>query len=258
MEALKTKPEQMSEPALSPQQRKLTDENISALSLYRSMFCAEGSLLYYEFCQLFASWVPGLLGYGLRQVLYARLLGSCGKKIALGARINVRHPKRVHFGKKILVDDDVAFFASAQSEIRLGDFVSIGRLSSLVAKDCSLFLDAGVNIGSYCRIASQSGVQIGESTLIAAYCYIGPGNHQIPQSENDKPLIEADMDLRGGVRIGKRVWIGAHSTILDGVEIGDGAIIGAHSLVRENVPPGTIVAGTPAKIIRQYAHQGGS
>jgi acetyltransferase-like isoleucine patch superfamily enzyme len=47
------------------------------------------------------------------------------------------------------------------------------------------------------------------------------------------------------------VWIGAHVTILDGVRIGDGAIVGAHSLVRENVPPRTVVAGTPARIIRE-------
>ncbi|MCB0320464.1 MAG: hypothetical protein KDD60_06010 [Bdellovibrionales bacterium] len=58
------------------------------------------------------------------------------------------------------------------------------------------------------------------------------------------------MDLKGGVTIGKNVWIGTRATILDGVTIGDGAVIGAHSLVRESVPSGAVVAGTPAKVIR--------
>ena len=101
-----------------------------------------------------------------------------------------------------------------------------------------------MNIGSYCRIATQSVVEIGESTLIAAYCYIGPGNHQ---KEGEGPLISQKMEIRGGVRIGKNCWIGSGALIMDGVTIGDGAIIGAQSLVREDVAPGQVVVGTPAR-----------
>ncbi|MCB0322363.1 MAG: acyltransferase [Bdellovibrionales bacterium] len=58
------------------------------------------------------------------------------------------------------------------------------------------------------------------------------------------------MELKGGVRIGKHCWIGTRATILDGVTIGDHAVVGAHSLVREDVPPGAVVAGVPAKIVK--------
>ena len=51
--------------------------------------------------------------------------------------------------------------------------------------------------------------------------------------------------------IGNDVWIGKNATILPGVHIGDGAIIGLSSVVASDVPPYTIVAGNPSKIIRK-------
>jgi maltose O-acetyltransferase len=51
------------------------------------------------------------------------------------------------------------------------------------------------------------------------------------------------------VRIGSRVFIGAHAIVLPGVTIGDDAIVGAGSVVRQDVPAGTVVAGNPAHVI---------
>ncbi len=58
---------------------------------------------------------------------------------------------------------------------------------------------------------------------------------------------------RNSVIIEDRAWIGMHSIILKGVTVGTGAIIGAGSVVTRDVPPWTIVAGNPAKIIRQLS-----
>ena len=121
----------------------------------------------------------------------------------------------------------------------------MGRLSTITSKNGRITLEAGVNIGSYARIATQSKVHIGESTLIAAYAYIGAGNHQ--PGDANTPLIEREMEIKGGVVIGKHCWIGAGAMILDGVTIGDGAVIGAQSLVNKDVPAGVTVVGTPAK-----------
>jgi acetyltransferase-like isoleucine patch superfamily enzyme len=53
------------------------------------------------------------------------------------------------------------------------------------------------------------------------------------------------------VEIGNNVWIGREAIILKGVVIGDGAIIAAKSVVTKNVPPKTLVAGNPAKVIKE-------
>jgi acetyltransferase-like isoleucine patch superfamily enzyme len=53
------------------------------------------------------------------------------------------------------------------------------------------------------------------------------------------------------VRIGNNVWIGFDACVLPGVTIGEGSVVGAKSVVTESVPPFTVVAGNPARVIRQ-------
>ena len=69
-------------------------------------------------------------------------------------------------------------------------------------------------------------------------------NHDI----NPKTRINASAKP---VKIGKNVWIGADCTILPGVIIGENSIIGAGSVVTKNIPNNVIVAGNPAKLIRE-------
>ena len=54
------------------------------------------------------------------------------------------------------------------------------------------------------------------------------------------------------VKIGNKVWIGAHATILPGVTIGNGAVVGAGAVVTKDVPENAVVAGVPAKIIKIF------
>ena len=63
--------------------------------------------------------------------------------------------------------------------------------------------------------------------------------------------VGSAWDVKGDITIGNDVWIGYEAAILAGVTIGDGAIIGARALVTKDVPPYTIVGGTPAKEIRK-------
>ena len=63
--------------------------------------------------------------------------------------------------------------------------------------------------------------------------------------------VGSAWDVKGDITIGNDVWIGYEAAILAGVTIGDGAIIGAIALVTKDVPPYTIVGGTPAKEIRK-------
>ena len=243
----------LDKPALSSQQEKLANNSVSklgAFSLYKEMTVGEEGLLFLFFYELvtgIGNILPGILGYGFRSIFYPLLFSSTSGGLITGSACTIRNPKGISFGRKVFLDDRVTVDCRKGSTILLSDHVTVGKDTILAAKGGDLHFDKGVNIGTQCRIATQSGVLIGESTLIAAYCYIGPGNHKWDEEKGS--YNSGDMELKGGTHIGKNVWIGARSTILDGITIGDGAVIAAHSFVNKDVPAGATVAGVPAKVM---------
>lgn len=239
-------------PDMTPQQERLSDTSATGLSLYRSLAVGNASLLHflgYELSQLVCAGVPGLLGLGLRSVFYRPLFRSCGRRPAIGRGVVLRIPKQITLGSGVVLDDYATLDVRGdEAAIEIGDRAMIGRFATVAAKEGTISLGAGCNIGSYCRVATNSRVQIGESVLLGAYCYIGPGNHQ--EGSEGQPLISSPMQICGGVSIGDHAWLGTRVTVLDGVKIGRHAIIGAHSLVKDDVPDFAVAVGSPAKVVR--------
>lgn len=250
--------------AMSPQQQRFSRQG--GLAAYKDLLVADRCWLTFscfEVFNLLFSGMPSIAGIAARSVFLPFFCKRFGKKTVIGRGVTIRQPSRIAFGRGVIVDDyamiDVRSPADGRTTevgIDIGDHVLIGRASLVTTKGGLIKLGDACNISSSCRIATRSRIEIGESTLIAAYCYIGCGNHSI--DDLSKPIIEQQMDVRGGVKIGKHVWIGARATILDGVTIGDNAVVGAHSLVREDVPANAVVAGTPARVIRYRGEQGGA
>ena len=110
---------------------------------------------------------------------------------------------------------------------------------------------------------------IGDKLIIGKFCQIAAGvefvmngaNHQmncastfpfyIFEGWNEEAPKISDLPLKGDTVVGNDVWIGQNATILPGVHIGDGAIIGLNSVVSNNIPPYTIAAGNPARVIKK-------
>ena len=101
-----------------------------------------------------------------------------------------------------------------------------------------------VFINSGCCFQDQGGIEIGDNVLIGHQTVIATLNHDL------NPEKRGDM-LPAPVKIGNNVWIGSHSTILAGVSIGDNAVIAAGAVVTKDVPPNTVAAGVPARIIKE-------
>jgi len=108
-------------------------------------------------------------------------------------------------------------------------------------------------------ISAAHGIEIGNDVLISWGVTITDHNsHSLKFSERQKDVENWHNDKKdwSGVKTAKvviqdRVWIGFNAIILKSVTIGEGAIVGAGSVVSKDVPPYTIVAGNPAKIIRE-------
>ena len=98
-----------------------------------------------------------------------------------------------------------------------------------------------VIVMSGCLMMSAGGITIEDGAMVAANVQLISNNHDL----HERQVITCKP-----VHIGKNAWIGAGATILPGVTIGENAVVGAASVVTKDVPADTIVAGNPAKIIR--------
>lgn len=113
---------------------------------------------------------------------------------------------------------------SDQYSIRLGKYNSIGR-------DCNFFLHANHRV-DWITTSSQ---------------LWGPVDQEI----SDLHMKIGHPSCKGDIIIENDVWIGANSTIMSGIRIGNGSVVAAGSTVTKDIPPYSIVAGNPAKVVKK-------
>ena len=126
--------------------------------------------------------------------------------------------------------------------------VTIGGRVFQFASGCRVV----VGVGAELRLGSGF-VNYGGDTVcvtkvvIGEECLVGP---QVMIRDDDGHLVVGSR-RSAPVIIGDNVWIGARATILKGVTIGDGAVVASGAVVTKDVPPRSIVAGSPARVIRE-------
>jgi maltose O-acetyltransferase len=115
----------------------------------------------------------------------------------------------------------------------------IGRSIRLINGN-NLILGKRCALGDYVRIIAWTPITIGDDFTGASGLHIDSGSHNT-----------VDMSPQGApIKIGNRVWCGINVTIIAGVTIGDDVVIGAGSVVCNDIPPGNIVSGVPARVIK--------
>lgn len=110
----------------------------------------------------------------------------------------------------------------------------------------SMHFGAGCFIGNGCEFNISHRLTVGENSLIAAGTRFIDHNHGIALGAPMKHQPETAAPIT----VGSDVWIGANSLILQGVTIGEGAVVAAGAVVTHSVAPFTVVAGCPARPLR--------
>lgn len=132
---------------------------------------------------------------------------------------------------------------------RLAFFVPFKRWRRIMARWCGVHVGKGVYIGHDVLFdrAFPEHISIGDNTAIGDRCII-TAHSCIPTKTPLKELYPLSVKP---VNIGNRVWIMPNVTIINGVTIGDESVIATGAVVTHDVPPRTLVAGVPAKVIKQ-------
>lgn len=123
--------------------------------------------------------------------------------------------------------------------IRIGDYTTI-RYNSLVGSIISVCIGSNVIISNNVTIMDNNNHPTSAKK-----------RYEMTQSGFYSSLWNWENSTGAPITIKDNVWIGEKSTILKGVTIGEGSIVGACSMVTKDVPPFTIVAGNPAKVVKK-------
>ena len=241
-------------------QNILKDENRSDLQKYALLTAGTTSLaalLKYEMLTALFGGTSGALGLVLRSKAYRSLLAKLGHGAKIGRRVTFRGVNKIEVGNNVFIDDHCCIDARGESaRVIIHDNVLISRNTVIRARNGTIEIGSGTDIGNNCIVSTDSRLTIGQKVLIAAFSYVcAGGNHT--HADPEVPIIEQGFNKLGGATIGDGCWIGAHSSIFDGVEIGEHTIVGAHAMVNQSQPAFAVCVGAPARVIRDRRETSG-
>lgn len=152
-------------------------------------------------------------------------------------------------------DQNIAPDVKLGTDVKIFSFVNLYGCEIGDGSKIGTFVEIQKNasIGKNCKISSHT--FICEGVTVEDECFIGHGvrfiNDQYPQAVNTDGSIQTEADWTClQTRVCRRASIGSGAVVLGGLTIGEGAVVGAGAVVTKDVPPKTIVAGNPARVLR--------
>jgi acetyltransferase-like isoleucine patch superfamily enzyme len=166
------------------------------------------------------------------RLLWGWRLHSLGRRTVLSWSLQVNNPRAVAIGA----------YATIADEFILADLCpGIGELPKIIIGDECIIL-----YRFQCNAAMS--VRIGRNVLIASNVLITDSDHVI--EPGGVPITKSNKYITRPVCIEDNCWLGQNAVILKGVTVGHDSIVGANSTVTHSVPPYSVVAGNPGRIIK--------
>jgi acetyltransferase-like isoleucine patch superfamily enzyme len=139
---------------------------------------------------------------------------------------------RLDVGEGALFEPGVWITAPGSARVRIG---------------AGTFLNQGV------MVASNQLVEIGEHCMLANGCFVSDASHRY--DDPARPVPWQGFTSKGPTRIGANCWLGTHVVVTDGVTVGERCVVGANSVVTRDLPPFSLAAGAPARVLRQIEYR---
>lgn len=161
-----------------------------------------------------------------------RTFAALGENVIFEAGVMVFHPENIRIGRNVYIGHQTILKAYHRNFLEIGD-------------NCW--------IGQQCFIHSAGGIAIGHNVGIGPGVKILSSYHQ--EEGIEIPIMSSDL-VFAAVSIADDCDLGAGSIVLPGVSIGKGCQVGAGAVVRRDLPPYSVAAGVPARVLRSRAEPG--
>jgi acetyltransferase-like isoleucine patch superfamily enzyme len=206
--------------------------------------------------QALVGWVPTIVGIGLRALVYRLILHMEGWA-AIESGVRLRFANHIRLGHGAYLDQGVYIHACPDGvEIGPGTLVMHGAVLHVYnfrdLPHSGIRIGRDSLIGEYTVVRGQGGVTIGDRVYTSPLVQIVAVNHVF--DDPTCPFVEQGITAEG-IAIEDDVWIGSGAIITDGVRVGKGAVVAAGAVVTKDVPPHTVAAGVPARVVREIDRQ---
>lgn len=176
------------------------------------------------------------------------------------------HYRKLKFKKNALLSDNVSFGPNAKcvnntkniNNIRIGNNSYINGTIYTVGNG-KISIGHHFYIGPNSMIGSANDINIGNYVIISNDVKIYDNNNHPTSSKKREEMLESGFHNdnwswihaeNSPIIIEDSVWVGQYVTILKGVRVGKGSIVATRAVVTKDVPPYSIVAGNPAKVVK--------
>lgn len=199
-----------------------------------------------------AGWIPTVVGIGIRGILYRLILRMEGTA-AIERKVRLRFASEIQLGKGCYLDEGVYIHATPNG-VRIGRETIVMHGAILHVYNFRGLPNAGIQIGENCLIGEytvirgQGGVTLGNRVYTSPMTQIIAVNHVYHDPE--RPFIEQGITAEG-IIVEDDVWLGSAAVVTDGVRIGKGSVVAAGAVVTRDIPPHSVAAGIPAKVIKK-------
>lgn len=171
-----------------------------------------------------------------------KALGVGAEDVVIGEQVRITEPELVQLGPGVELRD----FVRIRGMVSIGADSSIRDFCFLDARQGSITIGSSCSVNDYCVLYGHGGITIGDDVRMATHTVVVAADHRF--DDDTLPMRVQGVEPRPVV-VGDDVLVGANVCILGGVEIGTGSVIGAGAVVVADIPPMSVAAGNPARVV---------
>lgn len=190
----------------------------------------------------------------IRGIRWRLLFGRAGGPILCERGVHIYHPRHITAGPWLNLEEGCEIVGLSKRGVVFGRRCTVGRFATIRPTNVlvdepgeGLRVGDHSNIGAYAYIGCSGYIEVGNNVMMGPRVTLLAENHLIGRV--DVPMIRQGVE-RKILSIADDCWLGAGCIVMAGVQIGRGAVVAAGAVVTRDVPPYSVVAGVPARVIR--------